>query len=150
MAVGAAVVVALLAAGHARAAEPAAVGTVVAVSGSVEVGTGDSWAPAAPQQQLVEGQAIRTGEGSSAEVLFAPDTPASVGASTEIAVVDLLLKARLEQTRARLVAPASDAPRADVQVTPLTGVRGTERAPEKAGELKREHYWSEDEAPAAK
>jgi hypothetical protein len=38
--------------------------------------------------------------------------------------------------------------KADIQVTPLTGVRGTEKTEEKAEDLKRDHYWSEN--PAAK
>ncbi len=143
----AAALVAAVALPAAWAEGPAAVGSVVAVSGPVEVGAEGAWQPAAPEQELFEGQTIRTGAGGAIEVLFAPDAPARVGENAEIAVADLLLKASLEQTKARLVPPV-DATRADMKLTPLTGVRGTEASEEKAGDLKREHYWSEEQAPA--
>ena len=128
---------------------PPPVGSVVAVTGVVEIGSAGAWQPAAAQQELFEGQSIRTGAGATVDVLFAPDAPVTLGERSEVAVADLLLKARLEQTRSRLTAP-SDATRAEMQVTPLTGVRGTEKGEEKAGDLKREHYWNEGNAPAAK
>lgn len=127
---------------------PLPVGAVVAVTGSVQVGGEGAWQAAAPQQKLFEGQTIRAAEGASLTVVFEEDLPATVAGKTEIAVADLLLKARLEKARAKIAAPA-DATQEGMQVTPLTGVRGTEKTEEKAGDLKREHYWNEG-APAAK
>jgi predicted ABC-type transport system involved in lysophospholipase L1 biosynthesis ATPase subunit len=97
---------------------------------------------------LFEGQMIRTAAASAADILFAGELPAKLAEKTEIAVADLLLKAQLEKAKAKIGAPA-DATKAEMQVTPLTGVRGTEKTEEKAGELKREHYWNES-VPAAK
>ena len=144
-----AVSVALAGAGGARAEGPMPVGTVVAVTGSAQVGSGGVWQPAAEKLRLFDGQTIRTGAGAGVRVLFEGDVPASLGENAEIAVADLLLKAQLEKARAKIAAPA-DATKAEMQVTPLTGVRGTEKTEEKAGDLKREHYWNEGAAPAAK
>jgi len=132
----------------ARAEGPLPVGTVVAVTGTVQVGSAGVWQPAAVKLKLFDGQTIRTAEASGAEILFDGETPATLGEKTEIAVADLLLKAQLEKARAKIGVPA-DATQAQMQVTPLTGVRGTEKTEEKAGDLKREHYWNET-APAAK
>jgi hypothetical protein len=133
---------------RARAEGPLPIGTVVAVTGVVQVGRDGAWQAAAPQLPLFDGQTIRTGDGSSRKVLFEGSLPAAVAGKGEIAVADLLLKARLEKARAKIGVPG-DAVKAEMQVTPLTGVRGTEKGEEKAGELKREHYWN-DNAPAAK
>jgi len=114
----------------------------------VEIGAGGVWQPAAAKAPLFEGQALRTAGASGVEVLFGADIPAKLGEKTEIAVADLMLKAQLEKAKARIGAPV-DATKAQMQVTPLTGVRGTEKTEEKGGELKREHYWNES-APAAK
>jgi len=127
---------------------PMPIGAVVAVTGTVEVGRDGVWQAAVPRQHLFEGQAIRTAASSGADVLFEGEVPAHLGEKAEIAVADLMLKARLEKLRAKIAAPG-DAIKADIQVTPLTGVRGTEKTEEKAEDLKREHYWSES-APDAK
>lgn len=127
---------------------PVPVGTVTAVTGTVDVGRDGVWQPAAAKVHLFDGQTIRTAAASGVEVLFDGETPAKLGEKTEIAVSDLLLKAQLEKARARIGVP-TDATQAEMQVTPLTGVRGTEKTEEKAGELKRDHYWNES-APAAK
>jgi hypothetical protein len=131
-----------------RAEGPAAVGTVVAVTGAVEVGRDGVWTPAAAKASLFDGQVLRTGAGAAAEILFDGGTPAKLGEKTEIAVADLLLKAQLEKAKAGIAAP-TDATKAEMQVTPLSGVRGTEKTEEKAGELKRDHFYNEA-APAAK
>ena len=55
---------------------------------------------------------------------------------------------QLEKAKAKITAPG-DGRKAEMQVTPLAGMRGTEKTEEKAGDLKREHYWNES-APAAK
>ena len=138
----------LVSGGAARAEGPLPVGTVVAVTGTVEVGRDGVWQPAVAKMHLFDGQAIRAAAASGAEILFDGEVPAKLGEKTEIAVVDLLLKAQLEKAKAKIGAPA-DTTKATLQVTPLTGVRGTEKTEEKAGELKREHYWNES-APAAK
>jgi len=148
VAVGVALALAVTAGAAARAEGPLPVGTIVAVQGTVQVGRDGVWQAAAPKLALFDGQTIRTGDGAGAEVLFEGALPAAVGAKSEIAVADLPLKARLEKARSRIAAPG-DAKRAEMQVTPLTGVRGTEKAEEKAEDLKREHYWNEG-APAAK
>jgi hypothetical protein len=132
----------------ARAEEPAPVGTIVAVTGTVLVGRDGLWQPAAAKASLFDGQVLRTAAASGVEILFEGDTPAKLGEQTEIAVADLQLKAQLEKAKAKIAAPA-DATKSEMQVTPLTGVRGTEKTEEKAGDLKREHYWNES-APAAK
>ena len=124
------------------------VGTVVAVTGTVQVGRDGVWQEAAPRLHLFEGQTIRTAASSGAEIMFDGELPARLGEKAEIPVADLMLKARLEKLRAKIAAPG-DTIKADIQVTPLTGVRGTEKTEEKAEDLKREHYWSES-APDAK
>jgi hypothetical protein len=134
--------------GPARAEGPMPVGTVVAVTGTVEVGRDGVWQTAVAKMSVFDGQILRAAPGSGADILFEGETPARLGEGVEIAVADLLLKARIEKTRAKITAPA-DAAKTEMQVTPLTGVRGTEKAEEKAGDLKREHYWNES-APAAK
>jgi hypothetical protein len=58
------------------------------------------------------------------------------------------LKIKLEKMKGQIEAPG-DSGKAEMQVTPLTGVRGTEKSEEKAGEPKREHYWNEN-APQSK
>jgi len=135
-----------LAAAHAEGPTP--IGTVVAVTGTVEVGRDGVWQPAVAKGQLFDGQTIRTAAASGADILFEGEVAAQLGEKTEIAVVDLQLKAQLEKARGKIVAPA-DTTKATLEVTPLTGVRGTEKTEEKAGDLKREHYWNES-APAAK
>jgi hypothetical protein len=120
------------------------VGTLTAVQGKVEVGAGEQWLAAEVGAPLAEGQTIRTGAESSAGVQFGEGVSASVGAETEIAVADLLLRARLEKMRSRVSAPG-DTQKVEMNVTPTTGVRGTEQTEEKAEELKREHYWNEGE-----
>jgi len=132
----------------ARAEGPMPIGTVVAITGTVEVGRDGIWQPAAAKVHLFDGQTIRTAAAAGADILFEGDVPAKLGEKTEIAVADLQLKAQLEKAKAKIAAPA-DSTKATLEVTPLTGVRGTEKTEEKAGELKREHYWNEN-APAAK
>jgi len=132
----------------ARAEGPMPIGTVTAVTGTVQLGRDGVWQVAAPKMPLFEGQTISAFDGASVEVLFEGALPAVVAGKTEIAVSDLLLKAQLEKARAKIAVP-TDATKAEMQVTPLTGVRGTEKTEEKAGDLKREHYWNES-APAAK
>ena len=132
----------------ARAEGPLPIRTVVAITGTVEVGRDGVWQPAAAKVNLFDGQTIRTGAASGADILFEGDVPAKLGEKTEIAVVDLQLKAQLEKARAKIGVPA-DSTKATLEVTPLTGVRGTEKTEEKAGDLKREHYWNES-APVAK
>jgi hypothetical protein len=132
----------------AMAEGPLPMGSVVAVTGTVEVGRDGVWQEAAPRLHLFEGQTIRTAASSGAEIMFDGDLTARLGEKSEIPVADLLLKARLEKLRAKIAAPG-DTIKADMQVTPLTGVRGTEKTEEKAEDLKREHYWNES-APEAK
>lgn len=128
---------------------PMPIGAVVAVTGTVQLGREGVWQEAGAKLPLFDGQTIRTGAASSVEVLFSGDVPAGVGEKTEIAVADLMLKARLEKARAKIAVP-TDATKTEMQVTPLTGVRGTEKTEEKAEDLKREHYWNENTAPPAK
>lgn len=135
-------------AGGAWAEGPLPIGAVTAVTGSVQVGRDGVWQVAAPKMPVFEGQMITTADGAIVEVLFDGALPATVAGKGEIAVADLLLKAQLEKARAKIAAP-TDATKTEMQVTPLTGVRGTEQAEEKAGDLKRDHYWNEG-APAAK
>jgi len=142
------VVAVVVATPAARAEGPMPVGSVVAVTGTVQVGRDGVWQAATPKLHLFDGQMIRTTAASGADILFEGEVPARLGENTEIAVADLMLKAQLEKAKAKIAVPA-DATKAQMQVTPLTGVRGTEKAEEKAGDLKREHYWSES-APAEK
>jgi len=131
-----------------RAEGPMPIGIVVAITGTVEVGREGIWQAAAAKVRLFDGQTIRTAAASGADILFEGDVPAKLGEKTEIAVGDLQLKAQLEKAKAKIGAP-TDTTKTMLEVTPLTGVRGTEKTEEKAGELKREHYWNES-APAAK
>ena len=132
----------------ARAEGPLPIGSVVVVTGTVQVGRDGVWQPALAKMQLFDGQTIRSAAASGADILFDGDAPAKLGEKTEIAVADLQLRAQLEKAKAKIATPA-DTTKATLEVTPLTGVRGTEKTEEKAGELKREHYWNET-APAAK
>jgi hypothetical protein len=132
----------------ARAEGPMPVGAVIAVTGTAEVGRDGVWQTATPKLSLFDGQTIRTAAASSVDVLFEGELSAALGEKAEIAVADLLLKARLEKLKAKISAPG-DATKVEMQVTPLTGVRGTEKTEEKAVDLKREHYWIES-PPAAK
>ena len=132
----------------ARAEGPMPIGTIVAITGTVQVGRDGAWQPAVARMHLFDGETIRTAAAAGADILFDGDVPAKLGEKTEIAVADLQLKAQLEKARAKIGAPA-DSTKATLEVTPMTGVRGTEKTEEKAGELKREHYWNES-APAAK
>lgn len=136
---------ALALAGAARSGEQGAepVGKVVAVTGDVQIGSGESWSPVEAEQQLFDGQVLRAGAESTVEVVFAPDTPARLDGAAEIAVADLLLKAGLEKARGRIAEPA-DTRKAELEVRPLTGVRGTDKTEEKAADTKREHYWNEN------
>ena len=132
----------------ARAEGPLPIGTVVAISGKVDVGRDGVWQPAVAGMHLFDGQTIRTAAASGVEIVFDGDAPAKLGEKSEIAVADLQLKAQLELARGKIGAPAGTT-KATIEVTPLTGVRGTEKTEEKAGDPKREHYWNES-APAAK
>lgn len=118
-------------------------GTLGAVQGEVQLGEGGEWKAAAAGAQLHEGQVLRTGPEGSAEVLFSDSVTASVGEKTEIGVADLLMKTRLEQMRSKVSEPTG-VEKVDMQVTPTTGVRGTEQGERKAEELKRDHFWSEE------
>lgn len=118
-------------------------GSLTAVSGDVQVGSAGNWTAAAVGGELREGQVIRTGPDSKAAVLFGEDIAASLGAGIEVEVSDLLLKTRLENMRSRVSAPVEEQ-KVEMQVTPTTGVRGTEQTGKKAEELKREHYWNEE------
>jgi len=121
---------------------------VLATARRVEVGRDGVWKPAVTGMHLFDGETIRAAANSGSDIVFDGDVSAKLGEKTEIAVADLQLKAQLEKARAKIVVPA-DTTKATLEVTPLTGVRGTEKTEEKAGELKREHYWNES-APAAK
>ncbi len=121
-----------------------ALGTVKAVHGEVEIGHGGEWRAASVGDELREGMTLRTGPSSGAEVLFAGSIPASVEAEVSIEVSNLLLKARLEKMREKVSEP-TDTRKTEMQLTPTTGVRGTDQAEEKAEDLKREHYWNEGE-----
>lgn len=135
------------ASGSPGVAEP--VGRIVALTGAVQVGRDGQWQAAAEKQPLFETQVIKTGAQSAVEILFTPDLAAKLGEGVEIKIGDLLLKTQLEKTKAKITAPA-DATKVEMQVTPLTGVRGTEKSEEKAEDLKRDHYWNENAEPAKK
>jgi hypothetical protein len=123
-------------------AEEEVLGTVSALRGGVQIGQGGVWSPAGLGQELRDGQVIKTGSEAGADILFGEEIAGSVGPETEIEVSDLLLKSRLEKMRSKVSLPA-DTRKVEMQVTPTTGVRGTEQTVEKAEELKREHYWDE-------
>lgn len=124
-------------------ADEAVLGSVQAVSGDVSIGQGEEWAAAAVGAGLKEGQVLRTGPGSEAQVLFEGDVSAVVAENTSIEVSDLLLKSRLEKMKGKVSTPA-DGHKVELEVTPTTGVRGTEQTESKAEDLKRDHYWNEE------
>lgn len=115
---------------------------VLTVRGDVQIGQGAEWRTAVTGDTVSSGQFIRTGTDSGMDIFFEEDLVAAVGEETEIEIADLLLKTRLEKMRSRISAP-DDTRRVDIQVTPTTGVRGTEQTENKAEDLKREHYWNE-------
>ncbi len=126
---------------------PAAPASVEALTGEAWIGTvePESWTAAVPGNPIPEGLALKTGPGASLTVRFAEgDLRGSVGENTVISLADLLLKARLEKLRGGIAPPAAGAEPTKMQVTPLTGVRGTEESEGKAEELKRDHYWQDD------
>jgi hypothetical protein len=123
-------------------AEEEVLGTVSALRGGVQIGQGGVWSPAGLGQELRDGQVIKTGSEAGTDILFGEEITGSVGPETEIEVSDLLLKSRLEKMRSKVSLPA-DTRKVEMQVTPTTGVRGTDQTVEKAEELKREHYWDE-------
>ena len=92
-------VVSVLAA--ARAEGPMPIGTVVAITGTVQVGRDGVWQTAVAGMHLFEGETIRTAAAAGADILFEGDVPASLGEGAEIAVVDLMTKARLEKPKAK-------------------------------------------------
>jgi hypothetical protein len=110
----------------------------------VQVGEEGQWRAVSSGEPVTEEQSIRTGPESTASVQFGEGVSTAVEAEMEITVSDLLLRARLEKMRSRVSAP-TDTQRVEMQVTPTTGVRGTEQTEEKAEDLKREHYWTEGE-----
>ncbi len=121
---------------------------VEAFTGEASVGAADSWTPAEVGQALVETQALKTGAKSTLSVRFTEgEMLATVGENTLISLNDLLLKARLEKMRGRINQPEAGAPQTQMQVTPLTGVRGTDEAESKSEELKRQHHWEENGEP---
>ena len=126
----------------AHSTDDAVLGSVQALSGDVSIGQGEVWAPAAVGSGLKEGQVLRTGPDSRAEVLFEGDVSAVVSEKTSIEVSDLLLKSRLEKMKGKVSTPA-DSRKVELEVTPTTGVRGTEQTESKSEELKRDHYWNE-------
>lgn len=129
------------------AAKPAPVGKVVAIQGTVQVGQAGQWQPCQIEQPLFDGQSIKTGPKSAAKIVFTPDLAMEVSEGTEILIGDLLLKARLEKVKASTAAPTTTQ-KTEMQVTPLTGVRGTDQSGEKSEELKREHFWNEQVQPS--
>lgn len=118
-----------------------AVATVTAVQGEVMVGTGGQWSPATVGVSLEEGQIIKTGKESAADISFGEGLTAAVGQEKEVEVTDLLLKTRLEAMKSKITKP-TDTKKVEIQVTPTTGVRGDDQGEEKAEDLKRDHYWN--------
>lgn len=117
-------------------------GSLEAVTGEVQVGQGDDWAPASAGTKLMDGQVLKTGPESEAEVLFGGDVSVVIPENTAIGVADLLLKTRLEKMKGKVSTPV-DQQKVELEVTPTTGVRGTEQTENKAESLKRDHYWNE-------
>jgi hypothetical protein len=131
----------------AAAQAPEALATVEAVTGNVQVAPADGqpWTPAAAKMLLSETQVLKTGLQSQATIRFTEgDLVIVVGENTQIALQDLLLKARLEKMRGKVNQP-TDANQTKMQVTPLTGVRGTDASDSKAEDPKREHTWNEND-----
>jgi hypothetical protein len=117
-------------------------GSLETVTGEVQVGQGDSWVPASAGTQLMDGHVLKTGPASEAEVLFGGNVSVVVPENTSIGVADLLLKTRLEKMKGKVSTPV-DRQKVELEVTPTTGVRGTEQTESKAESLKRDHYWNE-------
>ena len=122
--------------------ESAILGSVKTVSGDVQIGQGESWAAAAVGAELVEGQVIKTGPSSEVEVLLDGGISTTIPQNSAIEISDLLLKSRLEKMRGKVSTPV-DNQKVELQVTPTTGVRGTDQAESKAEDLKRDHYWND-------
>jgi hypothetical protein len=119
-------------------------------AGDVRVGVPErsDWAPAVKGMPLTDGQTIKTGAQGQATVRFpAENLLTLVGEGTQVSLQDLLLKARLEKMRGKISQPQDGASQTKMQVTPLTGLRGTDQAEDKAEGTKRQHYWQEDAEP---
>jgi hypothetical protein len=139
----------LLAGTAAMAEEQPPAATVVSVAGAVTVGAAEAgpWLPVTAGMNLAESQILRTGPQSQATVKFTQgQIVAAVGENTTIGIQDLLLKASLEKMRDK-IAPPTGGTQTKMSVTPLTGVRATDQAEDKAEEPNRQHYWQEN-APA--
>jgi hypothetical protein len=128
--------------GAVRAAGSGALGSVTAVAGDVRISQGETWNAAAVGAELVEGQVLKTGPSSEVEVLFDGGVSTVVPQNSVIEISDLLLKTRLEKMKGKIATP-EDNRKVELQVTPTTGVRGTDQAESKAEALKRDHYWNE-------
>lgn len=124
------------------AAGSATLGSVKAVSGEVEISRGEAWNAAVVGEELVVGQVLKTGPSSEVEVLFDGGVSTTVPQNSTIEISDLLLKTRLEKMKGKISTP-EDNRKVELQVTPTTGVRGTDQAESKAEDLKRDHYWNE-------
>ncbi len=85
---------------------PMPIGTVVAVTGTVQVGRDGVWQPAVVGMHLFDGETIRTAAAAGADLFFEGDVPATLGEGAEIAVVDLMTRARLEKNKAKIEPPA--------------------------------------------
>ena len=141
-------ILAVLLAGPASAATvEKAMASVVSFEGVAEVGMAGSsdWKAALAGMELQESSIIRTGADGLVVIQFTEgEMITSVSENSKVSLKDLLLKARLEAVRGKVVAPFPDAGQTKMQVTPLTGVRGTDQAESKAEDPKRPHYWEEN------
>ncbi len=122
------------------------VGHLVALQGTVEVGRDGVWKTGRIDQQLFEGESIRTGPQSSARIVFQGDLTVDVVPGAELKVGDLFFKARLGKLKHRVSSPDGTA-RTEMKVVPLTGVRGTEQEAPKSEDPRRPHFWSTDVDP---
>ena len=128
-------------AGVAQEAQP--LGHLVALQGMVEVGRDGLWKGGRIDQQLFEGESIRTGAQSFARIVFQGELTVDVVAGAELKVGDLFFKARLGKLKHRVSSPDGTA-RTEMKVVPLTGVRGTEQEAPKSEDPRRPHFWSTD------
>ncbi len=128
------------------AQEAQSLGRLVALQGTVEVGRDGVWKTGRIDQQLFEGESIRTGPQSLARIVFQGDLTVDVVPGAELKVGDLFFKARLGKLKNRVSSPDGTA-RTELKVVPLTGVRGTEQEAPKSEDPRRPHFWSTEVDP---
>ena len=94
--------------------------------GDVQVGKDGAWKPAAAEQKLFEGQTIKTGAKASRGGPLRGRRPVARRRGHRDQGRGPPAQGALEKAKRKIAAP-TDSTKVEMQVTPLTGVRGTDK-----------------------